>query len=407
MRKNTNGLPTLKEAEKEAAKASAAQKSRRYKKAGIIAVVVAVVIVLGFMAYNYISSAQANDSRIPSLVPANADTVVLTPSSSDWWSDVTNMAPLTFGVNELDPYAAGLQIKTLGYARADDVVERDVRTTDPVRSIYVESPTEEDAAKVEAWLKESAKSEARAVYRNGTVVQITHNWIKEFEVPTSNVESRGDYSLGEADTEGVMWVNYANQVDSLAGADNPQKALVASYLKKSFALKDGTVWSGKSNDGITWNGKYTSGGVDMNLYDPEAARQELVATQEEIVSKEETNGKGSIVDNGLFSFIINSGVKKTGENTNYGAVEVTGVENPVNDEKLAAIIEPSQWNRAALGTGALTEGVRKMSLSMSNSEMTMVLIYGGYAMTPDMPEFQSPSSTNRNPADNLGELPGS
>ena len=389
MRKNTGGLPTLKEAKKEEDRLLAQDKKRRYKKAGIIAAAVAVAACLGFVAYNFISTAGADESKILALVPDNADTVVITPSSADWWSDVTNMAPLTYSVNELDPYAAGLQIKHLGYSRADDRAERDVQTSDPLRSIYLESPTEDDSAKVEAWLKEAKGKESRAVFRDGTVVQITQNWVKELEVPEKNVKSRSDYSMNVSDSKGNMWINYDNQVDSLAGAENPEKPLVSSYFQKSFALKNGTVWTGDSSDGITWTGKYTSGGIDMNLYDPQTSRSELAGTQKEIVSGTTDGQTMKIVENRLYSLIINSGVKKTGDETNYGAVEVKSIDKPVHDEKLGAVIEPSQWNRAVLGTGALTEGISKMTFSMSKSEMTVVFTYGGYGMTPDMPDFQS------------------
>ena len=387
MRKTRGGLPTLREVQKEEAKASAQTRSRRIKIASLAAIAAVILGVIVVVVYNLINAAAAPDSRISSLVPDNADTVVVAPSSKEWWTKVTKMAPLEFGLSALDPYSKGLDINSLGYSRFDDTKEREVGFTGPVRGVYIESSTQEGAQKIENWLREEKGATVRATFRNDTVVYVTYNWVTEFEAPEKNVESRSDFSLDDPKSHGAMWVNFDNQIDSLSGKDNPQKPLVSTYFQKTFALKPGTVWSGTSSDGVTWEGEYVRGGIDMNLFDPENARSALADTQQSLGGGNTDNGQSvKVLDNGLYSLILHSGARKTGEEINFGAAEVVSGDFAVKDEKLGAAIEPGQWNTAALGLSGQSEGVTKIDMSLSDSEMNMVFRYGTDIAVDEIPE---------------------
>lgn len=382
-----NGLPTRRETEKEEKKRSAAELSRRRKLGFVIGSVIVVLLTIAFVVYKMISSAIAAEaSHIPTVVPAQADTVVVAPSSKEWWSNVTNMAPLTFGIHDLDPYSAGLNIDHLGYSRSVDTVKRDVTRTGPVRSVYIESPTEDDAIKVEKWLSSSKGGEGRGVYRSGNIVEVTYNWINSFEAPAQTVASRSDFSMSQDKTKGAMWVNFDNQVDALAGMDSPNKGLVQEYFQKTFALKSGTAWSGTSTDGVAWAGEYSAGGIDMALFDPDTIRAKLMGTQKEIGT---STGTVKALSNNLYSLVMHSGVKKTGDSKNNGAVEVPVIDPAVKNEKLRAAIQPSQWNAAVLGLSAQDEGVNTIAFSMSDSEMKVVFRYGATAKVSDMPAFDT------------------
>lgn len=383
-----NGLPTQREVRKEEEKLAKTERSRRRKTAAVVISILSVLGILGFVAYRMIAAAiDAEASKVPHVIPSSADTVVVAPNTKEWWSNITNMAPLTFNVQKLDPSSADLNIERIAYARFPDAGERDVANTGPVRSIYMESPSEEDAVKVESWINGSDGGEQRAVHRSGTIVQITYNWINSFETPSESLSSRDDFSMSEDAKNGQMWMDFDNQIDSLSGINNSDKPVVKEYFQKNFALKDRTVWSGESNDGVSWSGKYVRGGMDINLFDPEASRKSLMATQKEIGGNE--NGFKAY-ENNLYSLIINSGFKKSGENTNHGAVEVPVVEPAVKDEKLTAVVEPSQWNTAVMGLSAQNEGVNRIAFSMSGSAMNLVLRYGANAKVSEMPAFQTP-----------------
>ena len=387
MRKTRGGLPTLREVQKEEAKASAQTRSRRIKIVSLAAIAAVVLGVVAVIVYNLINSAAASDSRISSLVPDNADTVVVTPSSKEWWIKVTKMAPLEFGINALDPYAKGMDITSLGYARFDDTKEREIGFTGPVRGVYIESSSQEGAQKIENWLLEEKGASVRGTFRSDKVVYVTYNWVSEFAAPEKNVESRSDFSLDDPKSQGAMWINFDNQIDSLSGKDNPQKPLVSTYFQKTFALKQGTVWSGTSSNGVTWEGEYVRGGIDMNLFDPENARSALADTQKSLGGGETNDGQSvKILDNGLYSLILHSGARKTGEEVNFGAAEVVSGDFAVKDEKLGAAIEPGQWNTAALGLSGQNEGVTKIDMSLSDSEMNMVFRYGSDVAVDDIPE---------------------
>lgn len=393
MSNGSRGLPTIRERQKEEAKSASEEKTRRRKKFAGIAAVVVGLSILGVFVYGLISSSvAAGASRLPSVISADSDTVVIAPSSKQWWDRITNMAPLTFKINNLDPSKADLNITKLAYARNVDSKDREVPKTGPVRSVFIESPTADDAAKVQDWINASDGKESRSVLRNDNIVQVTYNWVHEFEVPEKNVSSRSDYSLDVSGSSAGMWINFTNQVDVLAGKDNPQRQIIDDYIKKSFALKPGTVWSGTSEDGVTWKGKYTSGGFDLSLFDPQAVQTELAGTQKLIAGKD--NEGVNVKENNLYSFLINSGFKKTGTSENYGATPVPENSSPVNDEKLSAVILPSQWNNAAMGLGAKDEGVNTMIFSMADKEMNIVLRYGNNAIQIDMPSFTTKDAPN-------------
>jgi hypothetical protein len=386
MRKNSNGLPTIREQHKIFEKMESQSKSRNRKRLLIIGSSLIVLAVVIFVVVKMIAAAIAADSsQIPGAIPSSADTVVVAPSSSDWWSDVTNMAPLTFNIHDLDPYSAGLNIEYLGYSRSVDNSSREVSRTGPIRSVYIESPTDEDAAKIESWLEESKGNEGRGVHREGSIVQVTYNWITQFEKPNEAVTSRSDFSLDRDKKKAFMWVNFNNQVDSLAGADNPHKELVSEYFAKSFAFKDQTTWSGGSFDGVSWEGKFVAGGMDIDQFEPEAVRNKLVGTRKEIASVD--GGSSRIYENSLYSLIVNSGFQQNKDSVRNGGVEVPEVAPAVKDEALRAVIQPSQWNVAVNGFSAQDEGVNRIAFSIAKNKMNMVFRYGANAMVSEMPEF--------------------
>lgn len=386
MRKSKGGLPTLRELQKEEEKASTLKRSRRNKVIALAVIAAALLGVIGFAVYNMVNAASSPESRISSLVPENADTVVVAPSSKEWWDKVTKMAPLEFGVSALDPYEKGMDITSLGYARFDDTKKREIGFTGPVRGIYIQSSTEEGATKIENWLLDERGAEVRSTFRQGTVVNVTYNWVTEFDAPQKNVESRSDFSLEDSQSDGSMWINFDNQIDSLSGKDNPEKPLVTKYFEKTFALKPGTSWSGTSSDGVTWEGEYVRGGLDMNLFNPEDARSALAGTQETLAGGKQDGQQVKILDNRLYSLILNSGARKTGESVNFGAVEVVSGDFGVKDEKLGVAIDPSQWNTAVRGLSGQTEGVTKIDMSLSDSAMNLVFRYGADITVEDIPE---------------------
>lgn len=226
----------------------------------------------------------------------------------------------------------------------------------------------------------------RAVFRNANVVKVTSNWVTEYEAPEKAVSSRSDYSLGKVEDKAQMWINFDNQIDAISGKDNPQRGLVENYFRKSFALKQGTAWAGTSHDGVTWYGAYKSGGIDIKAFDPEVNDRELQGTKKELAPG--TSSTFKVYDNKLYSLIMHSGFKNAETGKTYGPVQVGGGA-PVKNEKIAASIEPSQWNTAALGLGASNEGTSKMTYSFSESEMSLVITYGAAGITPELPDFKS------------------
>lgn len=382
----SNGLPTLKEARKQEEKSEKDKRSRLRK---IYAVSAAVVLALGagvVATSNAVTAAEAAKTHISDFVPDTADTVVLAPSSKEWWDKVNKMTTLDLGVNDLDPYAAGLQIKTIGYSRTADTTARTLGMTGAIRSIYLESSTDDEASAVEKWFGETSGFASRSVVRKDNVVRITNSWVTDFAIPEKSVSSRSDYSMNKVDDKGLMWINFDNQINSLTNSKTENKPLVEDYFRKSFAVKQGTSWSGSSSDGATWYGKYTTGGIDMKQFDPESADKALQATKRELVAGSSSEVK--VYDNGLYTLIMHSGFRNTEKSQNFGPVTV-GDGAKVKNEKVAAVIEPSQWNTAAMGTGAGTEGISKITYSFSDSEMSVVLSYGSSATEPKLPDFKS------------------
>lgn len=386
MGKSTTGRPTLGGIRKQEEKDQIAERSRLRKLYSIIAGVVVVIGITAFLVINSMVAAEAAKSHIPSEIPDTADTVVLTPSSKDWWGKVTSLATLDLELHDLDPYAADLKIKSLGYSRSADTQDRAVLLTGASRVVYIESETEDEAKAVEEWLKTTEGYPMRAVFRNGNVVKVTNNWVTEYESPEKAVSSRSDYSLGKVEDKAQMWINFDNQIDSISGVNNPQRNLVENYFRKSFALKTGTAWAGTSQDGVTWYGTYKSGGIDMKAFDPDVNDKELQGTKKELVPGSSDTFK--VYDNKLYSLIMHSGFKNAETEKSYGAVQVGGGAT-VKNEKLAATIEPSQWNTAAMGLGASNEGTSKMTYSFSDTEMSLVIAYGAAGIAPEMPGFQT------------------
>lgn len=352
------------------------RRNRRLAAGGALAVVLAAgALGLGATMKGQ-SSAEANASAIPALVPADADTLVIAPFTENWWDKVAPMDEPNKRMPELEPAAAGLPIERIGYSRSVDTEDHGLPFSLPLRLFYLESATAEDAAKVADWIEHEPSADNRQVHVQDTVVIVGSSTLGGYEKPAESVLSVESYDPEQPDGEGTMWMNTGREAVSLTGDGNNEKATAyAGLLKSGFGFETGTKWMGSSSDGGSWAGEFTTGGVDPEAINFEEAVKALSATEEVLAEVEGPTGTVEVIRPGVSGILDGasfvSGTKHMGELAD--AKGVSSVDEPL----ITVINDVTGWNAAVGGIQQANEDIATRHVSANADEMVISYQYAG------------------------------
>lgn len=326
------------------------------------------------------------NSAIDTLAPADADTFVVAPATRTWWTKVAAMGPFSTKLAGLDPSAAGASIIRIGYSRSPDHVQREIPKTGPLRFIYLESPTTDDAGKVANWLKQADGFDNRRIYQDGQVVIVAPGWVSTYQPPAQGMRTLAAYKPASRPTEATMWMNMDQQIPTIAVGDKNSAALT-SMLHHGYGFKDGTTWIGTSGDGDTWKGSFTTGGVDPSRIDFHQASSDLHATEKVLggstsaptpptnPARTGTSASYQLIDPGAAAILTRSSFRVRGQSETLGSVANASPPAALGDSVITALVDVTAWDAAFSGTYSGQENVLTEAASTSSTDMAITFTY--------------------------------
>lgn len=355
--------------------ASKSNKPRRQIAAvAAMAAAVALAGVISAAVVNHSGSTSVVTSTIPSLAPADADTMVLAPYSAAWWKKVAAMAPPETALIRVDPETAGAPIKNIGYSRSQDHVQREIPMTGPYRLFYAEADSPEDTDKIAEWLKRADGFEGRRVYTKGNIVVVAPSWVAAFDAPEKSMADVAGYTSDLSGSQASMWRNPDQEIRSLAGSEDTTtgKALTA-VMRNGFGFTSGTTWLGTSTDGAAWSGDFTNGGVDPAKINFEETRKVLDATAKTIGEVTDGNVKYQALSGGIGD-ILSSTTFRTPDKGTLGPQQ-SGRFPAVKDESVSVVSDVTGWSAASTGIYSSRENIGTQAVSANSTRMTIAYTY--------------------------------
>lgn len=330
-------------------------------------------------------------TKIPEVIPSNADTVVIAPAytsdSQTWWESVSSHIDQTVQVENVKPYEdESFEILNYGYSRSVNPSpdEFGLLFNGPDQAIYLESKTEEGAAKVHDWLTNGSvlPPEAdTATTRVGTIniiarkVALDHLTIKNKELNVESILKRDDFKANSP----MMWVDFNLQQKILAtGGDESKAAAIKTMFTNGLGISDGTVWQSTSADaGKTWNGTFTSGGVKKEHLDPKNASLAFESDAETLQTStnrtpnapaQATTQELSIVDPGLSRSLDYISIQYADTSDVIGNI---GDNPPAGKNVVSADLSLVSWNNLTQSTSIGKNGYETQSIRATENDLTM------------------------------------
>lgn len=322
------------------------------------------------------SSAMASGpSAIDTLVPSDADTLVITPAGKDWWPKIQAMAVPESNLGGVDLAAADLEIEHLGYSRSPDHTERELDMAGPLRLLYIETPSAEAAASVEDWMSTADGFDNRRVYVEGDIVVVAPSWVADYSVPETSLAETEDVGSEVSKGKATLWMNVDQEAASLA-VDEASAESYTDLLRTAYGFQEGTTWLGISDDGASWAGKFRAGGVDPEQIDFDGVEERLRSGEVVLQEVVEQQTKYEIIDPGMGAILSVSGFSSPTQERALGG-DVSAIDFPqVDDAVVSSYADVSNWNQAITGMGAPREGVSARYISANTDEMVVSFSYG-------------------------------
>lgn len=311
---------------------------------------------------------------VPALAAADSDTVVLAPYSADWWKKIASMAPAQTGLLTADPSKAGAPILRLGYSRGPDHAKHDIPMTGPLRLVYLETASSEDANKVAAWLQRAPGFDSRRVHVQDRTVVVGQSWDADYAVPEKAMTTISDYIPGDGTKQGSMWMNLDQEKVSLTGgADTKTGALYATIMSKGAGFKPGTTWTGLSDNGDSWTGDFRSGGVSKELINTSGAQEAVTSTEKVLYESTSGNATTKIIDPGAGNLMTSTSIVAGGNRFGGGT---TSADFPKVENQIVSIVsDVTKWNAAASGNYSGEEAINQRAISASEKSMIVSYTY--------------------------------
>lgn len=362
----------------------------------VTAIGVAVVAVIAAIWLLPLTTQQSPDeaklgTKIPELVPTNADMVVIAPAytkdSQQWWESVSGHMEKAVQVESVKPYEnPEFEMINYGYSRSVNPApdEYSGLFKGPDQALYLESKTEQGAINLENRLKdgttinpESDTASARVGNINivSRKISLDHLTVKNKELKINSILERKDFNSQSP----MMWVNFDRQQEILAtGGSEHQIAAIKTMYKSGLGISPGTVWQSTSKDaGSTWNGGYPTGGVKKDNVDPEAASLAFESDAKTLTTS--TNASPNAPTNAAIHelSVIEPGLS---QNLEYISVQYSdsqdvignvGDNPPAGKNVVSADLSLAAWNNLTTNTAIGKNSYLSQSIRATEGDLTM------------------------------------
>ncbi len=298
-------------------------------------------------------------STIPSLAPADAATMIITPAGKTWWGSVVAAAPLSYGLAGLD--AATQPIVHYGYTLSPDVVKRDIPLTGPLRLVYLETASVQDADKVGEWVRTARGFEGRRVTVHGTIVIISASWAPQVPAPVASMASNKAFTGGLRTDKAVMFYSPDAEATTLTSTQVGMKSKsLNEFFHTGVGFETGTAWTGTSTDGRIWRGNFSAGGIDVAQVDLMKTEADLKKTSKTLgtLKTNQTPKNGiqySVVDPGDSAILNYSSIRLVGTDKALGSGQVAAEISAPDNAAVTYSTDYSQFFGAATGLEGSSE----------------------------------------------------
>lgn len=312
---------------------------------------------------------------VPALAAADSDTVVLAPNTGEWWKKITAMAPASMGLDTLNPAAAGAPVLRLGYSRGPDHATHEIPNTGPLRLVYLETASADDANTVATWLKTQPRFDNRRVHVQDRTVIVGQSWDDTYAVPEKAMQTVSTYKPGNGTEQGSMWMNVDQEVVALTGgADTKNGKVYSAILTQGIGFKAGTTWTGFSDSGDAWSGDFVSGGVSKDQINFDAARDVLNADKRVLAEGKDGSTTTRLIDAGTGTMM--NGAAITADGKTLGGASTKNF--PMVDNQVVSVVNNvTTWTAAATGAYSGPESINQRTLSANDKSMVVGFTYGG------------------------------
>ncbi|HEX9086117.1 MAG TPA: hypothetical protein VF867_01160 [Arthrobacter sp.] len=310
---------------------------------------------------------------LPALAAADSDTVVLAPYTAGWWKKVVGMAPTSMALLQLDTAKATAPIIRVGYTRGPDHAKHDIPVTGPLRRVFIEAGSAEDASKLATWLKYAPGFEGRRVYVQERTVVVGQSWDTGFTVPEQSMATVAGYTPGDGAKQGSMWMNVDQELVTLAGgADTKAGKVYSAVLSTAIGFKPASTWTGFSDNGDAWKGDFSAGGIDKDQINIQDAREAV--TSSEVVAFEAKSGNSTtrLINSGPADIINGSRISAGGKQM--GGANA-GSFPQIDGEVVSVVSDVTKWNSALTGNYSGAEAVAQRTLSANEKSMVLSFSY--------------------------------
>lgn len=339
-------------------------------------------------------------SKIPEVVPASADMVVIGPANTSdsqrWWDTVSGYMTKDAHIENVKPYAEkSFDLLNYGYSRsanpnppvvpdATAKVMMDV-SAGPDQAVYLESKTEDGAINVEKWLKDNKIIDRKfdtVSTRVGTVniisrkMMMDHLTVDNKDKKVGQLSSRNDFTVKSP----TMWMNFDRQQEILStGATGDKAAAVKEMFNKGLGISPGTVWQSTTEDlGVSWSGGYVSGGVKKSNLDSQSVVKAFESDAKPVSTNTNKTSTTPLQATTHEFDIINPGLSKA---LDYLTIQYSDAGQPVigsptstppaGNALVSADLKLSAWNNLTDRTNIGRNAYASQSIRANEGDLSM------------------------------------
>lgn len=333
---------------------------------------------------------KASLSPIEKVAPKDTGSLFMTPATKDWWGFISLMPVSSTGLVGLPFDEANAHPLRYAYATSLNTT-KDFKNAGPLRIIYIETASPEDAQRGYDWLAtKKTQLDDRQVAVKNNIIAISQGWTNQDDVfPKDTLQNNDTYTTNTKvanrdNTIGFGYIDFKSTMNALMNTKNPEAAKkLTDYFKLQFGIDiHNGSWVGHAAGANTaWVGETDHFNVDTNSINVDQARLTLLSFQTaasngtgvEFVTQNENElsqgiafnikGKSSTVDTDNFNksfekydtLFANAGISKDNAQVR-GAIDL-GIFTSVMSDVLKS-----------------QEGMRGVTFAMQDNKLVMAFL---------------------------------
>lgn len=355
----------------------------------VIAALAVVMITTSKEKSNPLTKAEL--SAIEKVAPKGTSSLFLTPATQDWWGFVTAMAPSEYYVKGLNFADSGIQPERFAYVSSVNTSE-EAKSGGPVKTIYVEAKTNDDANKFAEWiLKNKNDYSTTGFVVKENIVAISQGWAANDEsvFPAETLASNDSYTTDTkvASRDNGIGFGYIDMAKSTESLQQTKEPAVSKQLDEFFKLQFGLdihkgSWVGHAAGPNTlWVGETNNINIDSNGIDTEKAKNLLASfKQVQMQTPEYTISQEN--ESVLFSALLLSIKDKSSEEDKKNFNETFASYNDVfskagfgeNDSIFRGAVQTSPLEYVLSGLPQKDSGMKGVVFAAKNGQMAFGFI---------------------------------